>query len=315
MSTRKETTKKGETVRPGVPQNSAAAVASAPTLANGRKAPNRGRPQARLRSRYGPWAVITGASSGIGREMALSLAEAGLSLVLVARGQEALELLAADLSSRYEVEARAVAADLSLETGTGSVETATRDLDVGLLIAAAGFGTSGPFLNSSLEKELEMLDVNCRAPLEMSLHFGRRFAERGSGGLVLMSSIVGFQGTPNSAHYAATKAYIQTLAEALHAELSPLGVDVVASAPGPTDSGFARRAGMQMGRTLKPVEVAWPTLDALGRGPTVLPGRLTKLLAYSLAPLPRWARVRIMGRVMDGMTEHKRENSAKPSRR
>jgi uncharacterized protein len=258
----------------------------------------------RLRARYGPWAVVTGASSGIGREMALQLADAGLSVVLVARSREVLARLAADLCSRPGVEARSVAVDLALEAGSTAVEKATRDLDVGLLVAAAGFGTSGPFLESSLEEELRMLDVNCRAPLQMSLHFGRRFASRGRGGLVLMSSVVGFQGTPKSANYAATKAYVQNIAEALHAELAPLGVDVLASAPGPTDSGFATRAGMQMGRTLKPEDVAHSTLAALGRRSTVLPGALSKLLAYSLAPLPRWARVRIMGRVMDGMTKH-----------
>lgn len=313
MSTRGETTKKRETVHTKAPQNGATGMASVP--AAGREASYRGHRQERLRSRYGPWAVVTGASSGIGREMAQSLAEAGLNLVMVARSQETLELLARDLSSRYGVGTRVVAADLSLETGAGAVEAATHNLDVGLLVAAAGFGTSGPFLDPSPEKELAMLDVNCRAPLEMSLHFGRRFAERGRGGLVLMSSIVGFQGTPNSAHYSATKAYVRTLAEALHAELSPLGVDVVASAPGPTDSGFADRAGMRMGRALKPEDVAWPTLDALGRGPTVLPGRLTKLLAYPLAPLPRWARVRIMGRVMGGMTEPGLERRTKPPQR
>ena len=259
----------------------------------------------RLLSGYGPWAVVTGASSGIGREMASMLAEAGLSLVLVARRREALERLAADLESRHGTEARMVAADLALGDGIEAVEAATGDLDVGLLVAAAGFGTSGPFLGSSLEAELEMLDVNCRAPLWMSLHFGRRFAARGRGGIVLMSSLVGFQGTPNAAHYAATKAYVQTLAEALHAELGPLGVDVLASAPGPTNSGFASRAGMQMGTALEPAEVAGGTLKALGRKATVLPGPLTKLLTYSLAPLPRRARVRIMGRVMGGMTKHR----------
>ena len=267
----------------------------------------------RLRARYGPWAVVTGASSGIGREMALQLADAGLSVVLVARSQDALDQLAADLCSRPGVGARTVAVDLALEAGTMAVEKATRDLDVGLLIAAAGFGTSGPFLESSLEEELEMLDVNCRAPLQMSLHFGRRFAGRGRGGLVLMGSIVGFQGTPKSANYAATKAYVQTIAEALHAELAPLGVDVLASAPGPTDSGFATRAGMQMGRTLKPEDVARSTLAALGRRSTVLPGALSKLLAYSLAPLPRWARVRIMGRVMGGMTKHRSTARSSPT--
>jgi len=234
--------------------------------------------------------------------MAVVLAEAGLSLVLVARSRGVLEEMAAELAARHEIEALAVPADLAPATGAGEVEEATRDLDVGLLIAAAGFGTSGPFLDSHLRTEMEMLDVNCRAPLRMSLHFGRRFAERGRGGIVLMGSIVGFQGTPNAAHYAATKAYVQTLAEALHAELAPLGVDVLASAPGPTHSGFAARAGMRMGRALTPADVARKTLDALGRRSTALPGALSKLLAYSLVPLPRWARVRIMGRVMGGMT-------------
>ncbi len=259
-----------------------------------------------LRARYGPWAVVTGASSGIGRELALSLADAGLNLVLVARSQSVLERMAADLTARRGIEARVVAADLASEAGIGAVEAAARDLNVGLLVAAAGFGTSGSFLGSSLEKELEMLDVNCRAPLVMSLHFGRRFAGRGRGGIILMGSIVGFQGTPDAANYAATKAYVQTLAEALHAELAPLGVDVLASAPGPTDSGFAARAGMRMGTTLESADVARATLDALGRRSTVLPGALSKLLAYSLAPLPRWARVRIMGRVMGGMVHHRR---------
>jgi uncharacterized protein len=272
-------------------------------LSNARGMASGGRRQEGLLARYGPWAVVTGASSGIGRQMASSLAEAGLDLVLVARSRDLLEEMAEDLAARHGIEARAAPADLRL--GTGAIEAATRGLDVGLLVAAAGFGTSGPFLDSSLEEELDMLDVNCRAPLQMSLHFGRRFAKRGRGGIVLMGSIVGFQGTPNAAHYAATKAYVQTLAEALHAELTPLGVDVLASAPGPTDSGFAARAGMRMGRALTPAEVALPTLHALGRKPTVLPGLLSKLLAYSLAPLPRRARVRIMGRVMGGMTEHR----------
>ena len=272
------------------------------TLAGGRESSGGSRRLERLRTRYGPWAVVTGASSGIGRETALVLAEAGLNLVLVARSRDALEKMATDLASRHGIEARAVPADLALGTVTEEAETATRDLDVGLLVAAAGFGTSGPFLDSSLGEEMEMLDVNCRAPLRMSLHFGRRFAARGRGGIVLMGSIVGFQGTPNAANYAATKAYVQTLAEALHAELAPLGVDVLASAPGPTNSGFAARAGMRMGAALGSADVARKTLDALGRRSTALPGTLSKVLAYSLAPLPRWARVRVMG----GMIDHRR---------
>ncbi|AFY72504.1 short-chain dehydrogenase of unknown substrate specificity [Synechococcus sp. PCC 7502] len=258
--------------------------------------------QKRLYSRYGSWAVVTGASSGIGKEMALRLAEARLNLVLVARSQNVLEQMATDLSKQYGIDTRVVRLDLAVETGVDTLATITQDLDVGLLVASAGFGTSGSFLNSQLEQEMEMLNVNCRAILALSWYFGRRFANQGRGGLVLMSSIVGLQGMPFAAHYAATKAYVQTLAEALYVELAPTGVDVIASAPGPTNSGFADRARMQMGKVLHPKEVAQGTLNALGRKSFVLPGLLTKLLTYSLTPLPRWARVQIMGSVMKSMT-------------
>jgi len=271
---------------------------------------DRTRRQKRFSERYGPWAVVTGASSGIGREIALRLAESGLNLILAARSEAALEQLAADLAARHGIETRVVALDLSRETGVETLGSATSDLDVGLLVAAAGFGTSGPFLDSLLDQELEMLNVNCRSSVALSWHFGRRFAKRGRGGMVLMSSIVGgSQGTPNAAHYAATKAYVQVLAEALYVELSPMGVDVLAAAPGPINSGFAARAGMQMGMALSPADVAQPILDALGRKPTVLPGFLTKVLTYSLVPLPRWARVRIMGSVMRGMTKHRNKTA------
>src|SRR6478609_9058129 len=176
-------------------------------------APNRTLRQNRFRDQYGPWAVVTGASSGIGKEIALRLAASGLNLILVARRQDLLENVALDLSGRNGIETRVIAADLATKAGIEAVVAGSRDLDVGLLVAAAGFGTSGPFLESDLTQELEMLDVNCRALLSQSLYFGRRFAERGRGGLILLASLVGFQGTPFSAHYAATKAYVQSLAE------------------------------------------------------------------------------------------------------
>lgn len=276
---------------------------------NTRKTTASQRQDERLRLRYGPWAVITGASSGIGRALALRLAEAGFSLVLVARRQEALEQMAADWTAQHGGQYRVIAVDLAREGAACWVTEATMDLDVGLLVAAAGFGTSGPFLASSTEQELEMLNVNCRAPLELSLHFGQRFARRGRGGIILMSSIVAFQGMPSAAHYAATKAYVQSLAEALSVELAPLGVDVLASAPGPTQSGFGARADMRMGKALTPSDVAQPTLNALGRKSTVLPGLLSKMLVYSLIPLPRRVCVRIMGAVMGSMTKHQREKA------
>ncbi len=257
-----------------------------------------------LYKRYGSWAVVTGASSGIGRDIALRLAESGLNLVLVARSKHVLEQMAVDWRDRYAIEAKVLAVDLSMDAANRIILEETQNLDIGLLVAAAGFGSSGAFLESPIEPELEMLHVNCRSLLELTWHFGRRFMKRGNGGIVLMSSIVGFQGTPFAAHYAATKAYVQTLAEALYVELAPMGIDVIASAPGPTNSGFASRAGMKLGMALNPEDVAQSTLKALGKKPTILPGFISKLLTYSLAFLPRWARVQIMGSVMRDMTSH-----------
>ncbi|WP_431934562.1 SDR family NAD(P)-dependent oxidoreductase [Micromonospora sp. RP3T] len=269
-------------------------------------AASRSRAHQRFLERYGPTALVTGASSGIGREIAHRLAERGLDLVLVARRESELRELAADLTARHGIHAQVLPLDLARPESIDALAAATAGADIGLCVAAAGFGTSGPFIAAELPRELEMLQVNCAATLALSWLFGRRFADRGRGGIILLSSIVSFQGAPNAANYAATKAYVQTLAEGLHAELRPHGVDVLASAPGPVASGFADTAGMRMGRTLTPEDVARRSLDALGRRPTAFPGLLSRILKDSLAPLPRRARVRVMGGVMAGMTKHRR---------
>ena len=250
---------------------------------------------------YGPWAVVTGASDGIGRAMATELAREGFSLVLVARRRAALEELAESLRTRFCVAARPLVADLSSRSETARLDLETRDIDVGLLVAAAGYGASGGFVDASPDTELGMIDVNCRALAQSVQDFARRFVGRGRGGLVLMSSLVAFQGVPGAANYAATKAYVQTLAEGLSVELKGKGVDVLASAPGPVVSGFGARAGMKIVRGQTPQEVARGTLRALGRRTTVRPGFLAKGLEASLAPLPRYFRARIMGRVMAGL--------------
>ena len=259
--------------------------------------------QVRLRERYGPWAVITGASDGIGREFAGRLAEAGLNLVLAARRKGILEHVANRLARDHSVQVESVTVDLATSSGVDELVARTQHRDVGLLVASAGFGTSGPFVDAALDEELGMIDVNCRAVAALSHTFGRRFVDRKRGGIVLMSSLVAFQGVPRAANYAATKAYVQSFAEALRLELEPFGVDVIASAPGPIRSGFAARASMTMGLAQTPHDVAGPTLDALGRRGMVRPGWLSKLLEVALMFLPRRGRVRIMGVVMAGMTK------------
>ena len=193
-------------------------------------------PTGRLRRRYGAWAVVTGASDGIGREMASRLAAAGLDLVLVARREAALSSLAHELEARHGVATRVIAADLGDAAAVDSLAAATGALDVGIWVAAAGFGTSGPFIDSSEREEAgdggRQLPRRGRALPSLR----RALCPSPRGGIVLMSSLLAFQGVPRAAGYAATNAFVQSLAEGLHVELAPLGVDVVASAPGPIQS-------------------------------------------------------------------------------
>ena len=256
-------------------------------------------------TKYGPWAVVTGASDGIGRACAYTLAERGVNVVLVARRRGVLDEIAGDIESRHAVKTRIVAVDLGERSSFGILARETADIDVGLLVASAGFGTSGLFIESEIETELSMVDLNCAALMALTHHYGKRFASRRCGGIILMSSIVAFQGVPFAADYAATKAYVQTLAEGLRPELKPHGVEVLASAPAQVRSGFAERADMRMGAALTPQRVARGTINALGRRTTVRPGFLSKFLEAALK-LPRMTRTRIMKIVMGGMTAHRR---------
>jgi uncharacterized protein len=252
--------------------------------------------------RHGAWAVVTGASDGIGRAFATQAAAAGLNVVLVARREAVLRELAAQLTAEHAVETRVIAADLAEPRSVTALAEQCSSLDVGLLVAAAGFGTSGAFIDAPLDDELSMIAVNCGAVAQLCHHFGARFAAQKRGAIVLLSSIVAFQGVARAANYAATKAYVQSLAEGLGVELAPYGVTVLSCAPGPVHSGFASRANMTMGATVSAHTVARDSLAALGSKGTLRPGLLSKLLGWSLALLPRWARVRVMTKIMTGMT-------------
>lgn len=153
-----------------------------------------------FKSSYGPTALITGASDGIGRAMAEDIASRGLNVVLIARQKDRLDDLAAELSEKHETLATVIAADLGTEDGLRRTLDAFDAHDVGLLAACAGFGTAGPFLENAVNDELNMIDVNCRALAALTHRAGQSMRDQGSGGIILMSSIVAFQGVPNSAN-------------------------------------------------------------------------------------------------------------------
>ena len=259
-----------------------------------------------IKRQYGKWAIITGASSGIGKALAERLAEAGLNLVISSRNLQKLEEIAANLTVKHNIQVIPVDADVSTNEGIEKIISASKNREVGLFIPSAGYGTSGDFINSSLQEEINMLRVNAEAVLSLTHYFSNLFVNQKRGGIIFLSSIVAFQGVPYASNYASTKAYIQSFAEALAIELKPHGVDILSVASAPVSSGFGKRANMNLGKAMKPDEITVPILNALGKKTNVLPGVLTKVLTYSLRTVPWWAKVRIMQKVMGGFTKHQR---------
>jgi short-subunit dehydrogenase len=261
-----------------------------------------------FRARYGPWALVAGASAGLGAAFASQLAALGLHVILVARRATELEALAARLRVEHGVETRTLTLDLAEQDAAATLDQRTSDLDVGLLIYNAARAPVGPFLDLTLEEHATELAVNVRTPMELAWRFGRRFTARGRGGVILMSSLGGALGTALTSNYAATKAYTLTLAEGLWEELRAQQVDVLAVLPAaiatlPAQaSGGARPQRAAAATTLSPEQVAREALAALGHGPSITPGRATKLASFFMRRvLPRPTAIRMMGRVMRQM--------------
>jgi uncharacterized protein len=248
--------------------------------------------------RYGPWALVAGASAGLGEAFARALAARGLNLLLLARRKEALKALSVELGRTYGVAVRHDALDVGQPDLAERVTRLAAGAEVGLLVYNAAHSVIGPFVEHPLEEQLRVIDVNCRGPLTLAHGLGRSMAERGRGGLVLMTSLAGTQGGPLLASYAASKAFNLVLAEGLWAELGPRGVDVVACRAGATRTpGYASSRPKKSIRLMEPEAVVDKTLRALGHKPSLVPGALNALAAFLLVRVfPRRTAVRVMGR-------------------
>jgi short-subunit dehydrogenase len=252
----------------------------------------------RFREKYGPWALVVGASAGLGEAFARALASRGIHLLLLARRKEALEALASNLRKTYGVEVRLEAMDVGrADLGERATKLA-EGVEVGLLVYNAAHSVIGNFLDHPLEEQLRVVDVNCRGPLTLAHLFGQAMARRGRGGLVLMTSLAGSQGGPLLACYAASKAFNLVLAEGLWAELGSRGVDVIACRAGATRTpGYAASLPKKAIRLMDPEPVVEKTLRALGHKPSLVPGALNGLAAFFLVRLcPRRTAVWVMGR-------------------
>jgi short-subunit dehydrogenase len=257
-------------------------------------------PTPAFRKRYGPWALVAGASDGIGERFARRIAERGVNVVLLARREALLAKLAAEVSAEHGVLARPLVADLTAADLERRVEAATRGLEVGLLVYNAGAAHGAkPFHEGSVDEALRLVALDCAGPLLLAHRLGARMRERGRGGILLVGSMVSYAGSAYVATYSACKAFERILAEGLWHELRPHGVDVLAAIAGATRTPSLLASGASLASqpdAMEPDEVARGALDALGRGPVWIAGERNRALAKALSPAPRIPLVDAMSR-------------------
>ena len=251
-----------------------------------------------LPDRYGKWALVVGASEGLGAAFAAQLAARGMHLVLVARRGHLLAGLQKQLTGEHQVEVRCLVADVADPTAAETLADAVADLDLGIIIYNAAYTSVGPFAEAPEEDIERVVDVNVRGPLRVLRTLVPAMCSRGSGAVVLMSSLSGLQGTPYISVYAASKAFNTILAEGLWYELRSHGVEVVACCAGAMRTpGYIRSFDRDVPGMLSPEEAARRTLDGLGRGPRLVPGLVNRLTAVLMGRLlPRRMAVRLIGR-------------------
>jgi len=252
-----------------------------------------------LRTRYPGWALVTGASSGIGEAFAVALAARGFPVVLVARRKDRLEALAKRLEHEHKVEALVVAEDLGQPGACERVRDAVSGREVGVLVNNAGFGSSGRFAEQDAVVDAEMIALNCAAVVRMTHLFLRPMLGRKSGAVIVVASVAGYQADPWFAVYGATKAFDLIFAEALWCELRGTGVDVLAVSPGETRTEFHERAhAKRQFRGATPESVVETSLAALGKKPSVVPGFVPKLISWAHRLFPRRFVIHATGAVL-----------------
>lgn len=256
-----------------------------------------------FKDRYGPVALITGASSGIGWGFAEELAERGFDLILVARRTERLEHLAEQLERQHGTKSSICDGDLSQPGTPMELHQLLAGRDIGLVVSNAGFSVRGPHESLDAGELTEMLTVNCHAPLHLARLFLPALKARGKGGFIMVSSIEALMGCPMSAAYAAMKALVLHLAEGLYAEAAGSGVDILACCPGATATEAGARAGVdmsQLANVQQPRDLAVLTLDNLANGPAYFPNAAYKAQFDQLLAMPKRDALLAMASAMNG---------------
>lgn len=261
-----------------------------------------------LAENYGPWALVTGASSGIGAEFARRIAADGVNVVIAARRLDRLESLAAEIRKNHDVAVRPVESDLTTREGIDALEKAVADIDLAIVVNNAGAASPGAFLKTDVDAQLGTVKLNVTTPVELAHLFGERLVNRGRGAMIFTGSTSAYAGVATLANYAATKAFVGTFAEGLHREWRKHDVDVLVVHPGPTRTEMVQMDGVNFDAVpmnwMTPEKVADKAIGSLGRKAVLIPGTANKVQRFVFTRLfPRRATSAIwstlMGRVTD----------------
>jgi short-subunit dehydrogenase len=247
--------------------------------------------------KYGPWALIAGASEGIGASMADQLAERGLDLVLIARNGALLDEVASRAREAHGVQTRVVVQDLTDPDAGAKLAEATHDLDVGLLIYNAGASDRvTAFLDTEVEYSLRQITLDCTAPISLVHHFGSAMRARGRGGIVLVASLACLAGSATLAVYSAVKAFQHNFAEGLWSELGPHGVDVCCTPLGMTYTPAFQRMGIEYDPAMhmRSEDVASEIIENIGNGPVHVVGENNRAAASAIWTIDRRSLVEMM---------------------
>ena len=264
----------------------------------------RGAPE-NLRSRYGQWAVVTGASAGIGAEFARALAADGVSCVLTARRRDLLDNLAAELKEQHSVEVRVVEADLATDQGVAAVVGAVADLEIAILVNNAGVGYAGRFSKQDGARLNQMIRLNCVAPVALTHAMLPTMVARGCGAVIVVGSVAGRQGVPLHTVYSATKGFDLLFGEGLWGEVQGKGVDVLVVQPGPVATEFEAVAGearLDPAADESAHSVVSRALASLGRQPSMVSGWFNWVRANVNRVLPRTVVLFVAHAVMEKQT-------------
>lgn len=248
--------------------------------------------------RYGSWALIAGASEGLGAAYARTLASRGMKLLLVARRRGPLDALAEEVRGATGVEVRCIEGDLASEAFLESLVAACAELDLGLVVCNAAQAPIGEFVSRDRDDLMRVVDVNVRMPVVLLRELLPGMKARGRGAAIIMTSLTGGLGTARIASYAASKAFLRVLGESLWYELKDHGVDVLACVCGAVRTpGYSTAAGRDAPGTLDAHVVVERALRALGRGPVVMPGAVNRIATFiMMRVLPRRTAIGILAR-------------------